>query len=70
MEWISVEDALPQMGVGVYTYNVHGGLNYHILYLENNGKWYDENLVENAEYDSPPTHWLAMPKLPPPPGAA
>ena len=68
MEWVNVKDAMPQIGVGVYTYNIHGGLSYHVLYLDDDGKWHDDNYVENAEYDNPPTHWLARPELPLPPG--
>lgn len=66
MSWNSVNECLPEVGEEVYTYNINGGLCYHILYLDDDGIWRDENFVENAMYDNPPTHWHEDKLLEPP----
>lgn len=67
-KWILVTDRLPEVGQDVYTYNIKGGLNHHVLYFDDDdNKWYDENHAENAMYDNPPTHWHLIPSIPRPP---
>lgn len=63
--WIKVSEQLPEEGEMVNAYNVNTKTIYPELYFEEDKqKWYDENCVENGEYDVPPTHWCKRGKLP------
>lgn len=61
--WYKISDVLPEEGDSVVCYNVNTENYYGEMYFDN-GVWYDENGVENAEFDEPPTHWLKRAYLP------
>lgn len=68
-KWILVSENPPIDEGEVYAYNKDTEIVYpdDLYYDEDDGKWYDKNCVENAEYDLPPTHWCkkgSMPDLP------
>jgi hypothetical protein len=55
--WIEVKNQLPEIGLDVKSFNRKTGVVYPTLYLNDDGKWYDANMVENGGYDKPPTTW-------------
>lgn len=65
-EWVSVVEQLPPIGADVIVYRKDSGIAYRKMFYDGSG-WYDDNGVENAGYDDPPTYWIKMQSLPPPP---
>ena len=59
-DWIEVKKQLPEIGQNVKSFNRKTGVFYPALYLDDDGKWYDAEIVENGGYDNPPTDWKSI----------
>lgn len=60
MEWISVEDRLPDPGVHVLVVNSHGGFIWE-SFINARGKW---DLGGSRMIFTIPTHWMHLLELP------
>lgn len=69
MQWININEKLPEIGDEVRCWNAYYGIWYGYMFLDDDGKWRsaDENAIVNNEYDHPPTHWLDEEHIPEPP---
>ncbi len=67
-EWIKVSEKKPEDGDMVDAYNIETEEYYpDLVFDEEKQKWFDQYLVENGGYDSPPTHYIHKCQLPEPP---
>ena len=65
MEWISVEDRLPEENQSVWVYGGDSYESYGMAFaIYSDGQFYDGQVCTDKEFNSDVTHWMPLPPAP------
>jgi hypothetical protein len=64
MEWIDVNDRLPEKGERVLIYGWEIGVCSCVAHLSTTGKWVESTTSNRLMYADMCTHWMPLPKPP------